>query len=187
MLLYTSTYKLKMIILKIMYPLTRQLRHAAFIECNLISTYMCNRGKHSKSNTLVNSKRTEVDTNVKPIGEKVKETTQTVSYLGVILLGIGITGTLGYAIFRELFSSKSPNNVYNKAVKKCLSDTRVEDKLGLPITAFGEESRRGRRQHVSHALHEKDGRKHLRMKFYLKGSCNRGTVYLEMVEVGIYH
>lgn len=176
-----------MIILKIMYPLTRQLRHATFIEYNVVPTYMCNRSKFSKSNTLVKSKRTEVDTNVKLIGKRVKETTKTISYLGVILLGVGITGTLGFAIFRELFSSKSPNNVYNKAVKKCLSDTRVEDKLGLPITAFGEESRRGRRQHVNHILYDKNGKKHLRMKFYLKGSCNKGTVHLEMVEVGICH
>lgn len=141
------------------------------------------RQKSGKPSAVTTSSRSELDTNVKPIGEKVKETTKTVSYLGIILLGVGVTGTLFYAVFNELFSSKSPNNVYTKAVKKCLADTRVEDKLGAPITAYGEETRRGRRQHVHHVIYEKDGRKHLRMKFYLQGTFNKGTVQLEMVEV----
>lgn len=139
--------------------------------------------KYKKDNKLSTSIRNEVDTNVKPLGEKVKETTKTASYMGVILLGVGVTGALFYAVFRELFSSKSPNNVYAKALKRCLEDTRVEDKLGYPITGFGEESRRRRRQHVSHVLYNRDGKQHLRMKFYLKGSVHKGTVQLEMVEV----
>ncbi|KAJ8960947.1 hypothetical protein NQ318_020247 [Aromia moschata] len=133
------------------------------------------RQKSSKESRLATSTRTELDTNVKPLGEKVKETTKTVSYLGIILLGVGVTGTLFYAVFSELFSSKSPNNIYSKAVKKCIADHRVEDKLGYPISAYGEETRRGRRRHVSHAVYTgKDGRQHLRMKFYLKGSFHSG-------------
>lgn len=160
----------------------------------ILNTYkilptMCKRYKTGKDNldnslTTTKQRRKDIDTNVKPIGEKVKETTKTVSYLGIILLGIGVTGSLIYAIFNELFSSQSPNNIYNRTVKKCLSDTRVEDKLGLPIMAYGEETRRGRRQHVSHlGFIGKDGRKHLRMRFYLQGSFQKGTVHLEMVQV----
>lgn len=137
--------------------------------------------KRSDISTTVKS---EVDTNVKPLGEKVKETTKTVSYLGIILLGVGVTGTLFYAVFNELFSSKSPNNVYSKAAKRCLEETRIQDKLGVPITTYGEETRRGRRQHVSHVSYlGKDGRKHLRMKFHLKGTVHTGTAHLDMVEV----
>ncbi|CAH0557748.1 unnamed protein product [Brassicogethes aeneus] len=136
----------------------------------------------SNKTAITSSTRSEVDTNVKPLGEKVRETTKTASYLGIILLGVGVTGTLFYAIFNELFSSKSPNNVYSKASKKCIADPRVEDKLGLPITAFGEETRRGRRQHPTHLVYLKDGKKHLRMKFYLQGNFNKGTVQLEMAE-----
>lgn len=132
--------------------------------------------------TSTDSANTELDTNVKPI-EKVKEATKTVSYLGIILLGVGITGTLFYAVFGELFSSKSPNNVYSKAAKKCIENTQVEDKLGYPITTYGEETRRGRRQHVSHAIyHDKEGKEHIRMKFYLKGTAHSGTAHLDMVE-----
>lgn len=150
----------------------------------LIPYQLCKRCESNKQNSLSTTRRTDLDTNVKPLGEKVKETTKTATYLGIILLGVGVTGSLFYAIFNELFSSKSPNNVYNKASKRCIADTRVEDKLGLPIKAYGEESRRGRRQHVSHlGFIGRDGRKHLRMRFYLQGSFNKGTVHLEMIEV----
>jgi len=125
----------------------------------------------------------EIDTNVKPLGEQVKENTKTASYLGVILLGVGVTGVLFYSVFSELFSSKSPNSVYAKAAKKCINDPQIEDKLGYPITSYGEETRRGRRQHVSHAVYQdREGKQHLRMKFHLKGSAHSGTVHLDMVE-----
>ncbi|CAH1369464.1 unnamed protein product [Tenebrio molitor] len=136
----------------------------------------------SRQSAISKSVRTELDTNVKPIGEKVKETTKTASYLGIILLGVGVTGTLFYAVFHELFSSTSPNNVYSQAVERCKSDVRIQDKLGLPITAFGNETSRRRRQHVSHVLFQREGRQCLRMKFFLKGSFHKGTVQLEMVQ-----
>ncbi|XP_056631133.1 mitochondrial import inner membrane translocase subunit Tim21 [Diorhabda sublineata] len=143
----------------------------------------CQSTKEKGGSLTTSSSKAELDTNVKPLGEKVKETTKTVSYLGVIAFGLVVTGSLFYAVFNELFSSKSPNNIYSKAVKKCLADTRVEDKLGKPITAYGEQTRRGRRQHVSHVIYTgKDGRPHLRMKFHLKGSFHSGTVNLDMVE-----
>lgn len=170
-----------MTISKIVYRLIKY-RQLHLLECKTLPIILT-REKSNKEKAITTSTRSELDTNVKPLGEKVKETTKTASYLGVILLGVTVTGTLFYAIFQELFSSKSPNNVYSKASKRCIADPRIEDKLGLPITAFGEESRRGRRQHVSHVVYEKDGKKHLRMKFYLKGTFNKGTVHLEMAEV----
>jgi len=125
----------------------------------------------------------QLDVNVKSTGERIKETGKSASYLGVILLGVGITGTLMYAVFRELFSSNSPNNIYTAAVKKCLANTKVEDKLGAPISAYGAETRRGRRQHPSYnGFIGQDGRKHIRMVFYLKGTFQKGTAHLEMIE-----
>jgi uncharacterized membrane protein (DUF373 family) len=44
----------------------------------------------------------------KPIGEKVKENVKTTSYLGVIVIGVGVTAIMFYSIFSELFSSNSP-------------------------------------------------------------------------------
>lgn len=128
-------------------------------------------------------------TNVKSEGEvqasfntTVKETTKTASYMGVILIGAGVTGIMFYAIFSELFSSKSPNNVYSKALDKVINDTRIQDAIGIPISGYGEETSRGRRRHVSHLQYQKDGTNYLRMKFYVSGSRKRATVHLEMKE-----
>ncbi|KAK9887416.1 hypothetical protein WA026_022353 [Henosepilachna vigintioctopunctata] len=165
---------------------TKALRsRCLLIKPSFCNQYICRRYKSEKGSSIVestSSSKTEIGTDVKPLGEKVKETTKTASYLGVILLGVAVTGSLFYAVFNELFSSKSPNNVYTKAVKKCLADTRVEDKLGVPIVAYGEETRRGRRQHPSHIVYNRDGKQCIRMKFYLKGAFNKGTVQLEMME-----
>ena len=56
----------------------------------------------------------------------------------------------------------------------------MKDKLGEPIKAFGEESRRGRRNRVSQMQYQdKDGRKGIRIQFYLQGLRNRATVELD--------
>lgn len=137
-----------------------------------------------KESGLTKSKSKEsashVSTDVRPLGEKIKETTKTVSYTGVILLGVGVTGVIFFYVFRELFSSNSPNSIYSEALEKCKQDPRVEDALGAPIKGYGEETTRRRRTHVSHAVYEKDGVKHMRMRFYIKGIRNKGVVELDM-------
>lgn len=73
-----------------------------------------------KDTSLARSKeRAEVSTDVRPLGEKIKETTKTVSYTGVILLGVGFTGIIFFYVFRELFSSNSANSIYSAALEKC--------------------------------------------------------------------
>lgn len=73
-----------------------------------------------KASGLAKSKeRADVSTDVRPLGEKIKETTKTVSYTGVILLGVGVTGIIFYYVFRELFSSNSANSIYSVALEKC--------------------------------------------------------------------
>lgn len=119
----------------------------------------------------------------KPLGEKVKETVKTTSYLGVILLGVGVTGIMFYAIFNELFSSNSPQAIYGDAFDKCKDDPRVQDALGQPIKCFGEESRRRRRTHVAHQLYQKNNRKYMRLSFHIQGIRNKATVHVEMREV----
>ncbi|XP_055859386.1 mitochondrial import inner membrane translocase subunit Tim21 [Episyrphus balteatus] len=128
------------------------------------------------------SDRTDVSTDVRPLGEKIKENTKTASYMGVILLGVGVTGALFYTVFKELFSSSSPNNIYSKALERVKEEPRVQDSLGAPIKGFGEESRRGRRQHVAHSKFERNGVPHIRMQFYIQGIRNKATVHLEMKE-----
>ena len=100
-----------------------------------------------------------------------------------MLGGIGVTAVMFYAIFRELFSSKSPNSVYSAALQRCTDEPRVVDALGAPVKGHGEETRRGRRRHVSHLNYVQDGVSHMRMKFYIDGSRQSATVFLDVREV----
>ncbi|XP_073646917.1 mitochondrial import inner membrane translocase subunit Tim21 isoform X2 [Tursiops truncatus] len=93
-------------------------------------------------------------------------------------------GGLFYTIFRELFSSSSPNKIYGKALEKCRLNPEVLSVFGEPLKGYGEMTRRGRRQHVSFIEYVKDGLKHMRVKFYIQGSepGKQGTVHLEVKE-----
>lgn len=49
--------------------------------------------------------------------------------MGIILLGVGVTGVMFYAIFNELFSSNSPQAIYTIALEKCIKVKRMILKL----------------------------------------------------------
>ncbi|XP_056157819.1 mitochondrial import inner membrane translocase subunit Tim21-like isoform X2 [Lampris incognitus] len=93
-------------------------------------------------------------------------------------------GGLLYVVFQELFSSSSPNKVYGKAFNKVKSHPEVIGAFGEPIKCYGETTRRGRRQQVSHLEYLKEGLKHMRLKFYIEGSEPglKGTVHSESKE-----
>lgn len=74
--------------------------------------------------------RSQVSADVRPLGEKIKETTKTATYTGVILMGVGVTGVIFYYVFRELFSSNSPNSIYSEALDKCKNVSRKCNILG---------------------------------------------------------
>ncbi|XP_076234247.1 mitochondrial import inner membrane translocase subunit Tim21 isoform X2 [Calliopsis andreniformis] len=134
-----------------------------------------------KSVTQTNSTNSENKVQV-GFAEVVKENVKSAGYLGVIIIGLGITFFMFYITFNELFSSKSSNGVYIKALNICKIHPKVIDALGQPIKAYGEENRRGRRNHINHIIFEKDGVRHMRMKFYIQGIRRRGTVNLEVQE-----
>ncbi|PSN50879.1 Mitochondrial import inner membrane translocase subunit Tim21 [Blattella germanica] len=147
---------------------------------NIYKTYALNKFYCTKKDSsLTKVKDTQVG---KPVYKQVKENAKTASYMGIILAGVGVTAVIFYQIFKELFSSKSPNSVYTVSLQKCCEDPRVIDALGEPIKGYGEETRRGRRRHVSHLFYEKEGISYLRMKYYIQGSRKKGTVHLEMWE-----
>ena len=57
---------------------------------------------------------------------------------------------------------------------------KVQDFLGPPIKAFGEESRRGRRERIYNVKYvDKDGRNGIRLQFYLQGRRNKATCQLD--------
>ncbi|GAB6030950.1 Mitochondrial import inner membrane translocase subunit Tim21 [Chamberlinius hualienensis] len=145
--------------------------------------YINHRYKSAASNnskTVVKSNKETTEGQVAPFSEKVKQTTKDVYYSGIVIAGILITGGLGYTIFRELFSSESPNGVYSKAFKLCKSHYKLVDAVGEPMSGFGETTGRGRRRHVSHVQFEQDGVQCMRMRFYVKGSRQKGTAHLEV-------
>ncbi|CAB1349955.1 unnamed protein product, partial [Coregonus sp. 'balchen'] len=106
----------------------------------------------------------------------VKEAGKDLTYLVVVLVGFGV--------FQELFSSSSPSKVYSKAFNKARLHPEVIGVFGEPNKCFGETSRRGRRQQVSHVEYMKDGLKHMRLKFYIEGEepGHQGTVHTESKE-----
>lgn len=116
--------------------------------------------------------------------QKVKEAGRDFTYFIVVLIGIGITGGLFYVVFQELFSSSSPSKIYGDALEKCRSHPEVIGVLGEPIKGYGETTRRGRRQHVSHKEYVKDDVKCMWLKFYIQGSEPRkeGIVYVDVKE-----
>ncbi|KFO78647.1 Mitochondrial import inner membrane translocase subunit Tim21, partial [Cuculus canorus] len=116
--------------------------------------------------------------------QKVKEAGRDFTYFIVVLAGIGVTGGLFYVIFKELFSSSSPSKIYGDALEKCRSHPEVIGVFGESIKGYGEATRRGRRQLVSHIEFVKEGLKHMRLKFYIEGSESgkRGTVHVEVKE-----
>ncbi|KFQ78003.1 Mitochondrial import inner membrane translocase subunit Tim21, partial [Phoenicopterus ruber ruber] len=116
--------------------------------------------------------------------QKVKEAGRDFTYFVVVLVGIGVTGGLFYVIFKELFSSSSPSKIYGDALEKCRSHPEIIGVFGESIKGYGETTRRGRRQFVSHIEYVKDGLKYMRLKFYIEGSepGKRGTVHVEVKE-----
>lgn len=125
------------------------------------------------------SDNSDVSTEVRPIGERIKETTKTTGYVGVIVIGAVIICVLGSAIGFELWSKSSANGVYTQALAQCIDDPRVQDALGTPIKGFGEETRRRRRNHVAHLLIDRNGQTYMQMHFYIQGTRNKATVQLE--------
>lgn len=73
----------------------------------------------TKSSIVSSNNNADISTDVKPIGERIKENTKTAGFFGVIVFGAVVTGAMFFAIFRELISSNSPNNIYSDALKVC--------------------------------------------------------------------
>ncbi|CAH8673996.1 unnamed protein product [Schistosoma rodhaini] len=117
------------------------------------------------------------------VTEKVKQTTKDVGYFTIVLGGFALTGTILYAIIQELFSSKSPNGVYDDAFKICKTDSRVLNLFGSSLKARTSPDSRRRRQNIAYdSWYDDKGRLHMAMKFYIKGNLESGVVYLEVVE-----
>ncbi|ODN01836.1 Mitochondrial import inner membrane translocase subunit Tim21 [Orchesella cincta] len=150
--------------------------------CNKVGAvrfYSSAKPKPSSGRSLQQSSESSGGAVTLSTAEKVKENVKTVSYGGVILVGVVIGGAMLYFVLNELFSSESPNNIYTHTFKLCKLSTDVQDALGTPIKCYGEETRRGWRRHVAFQEFSGGETKFLRMKFYIEGPFKKGTVNLE--------
>ncbi|RXN08574.1 neuropilin and tolloid 1 [Labeo rohita] len=146
--------------------------------------HFCSKNNGQKDTDQVSVSRSSRSPPSPSATQKVKQAGKDFTYLIVVLIGLGVTGGLLYVVFQELFSSSSPSKIYGKAFERCRSHPEVIGVFGEPIKGYGETSRRGRRQQVSHVEYIKDGLKYMRLKFYIEGSEPglRGTVHSESKE-----
>jgi len=160
--------------------------HKNIVQCSCINRHFLTSSQNNNkeaTKSVIESSRQSTNQLQTSFAEKAKDNAKTASYGMVIVVGVGVTGIIAYNVLKELFSSNSPQALYEKAANLCKEHPKVQDMLGEPIKAFGEESRRGRRNRVSSLLYQdEEGRKGVRLQFYLQGRRARGTAQLDARE-----
>ncbi|XP_057325800.1 mitochondrial import inner membrane translocase subunit Tim21-like isoform X1 [Microplitis mediator] len=105
------------------------------------------------------------------------DVSQTVVAVGMV----GIMAFFGYVLSTELLSDKSPYSIYCKAADRCRQDPKVTDALGGRIHAQIEKDGDTRRCFsLNYRVYQHNGRTYMRMKFYIQGVREGGTVNLDM-------
>ncbi|WPG98791.1 mitochondrial import inner membrane translocase subunit tim21 [Acrodontium crateriforme] len=124
------------------------------------------------------------------LGEKAARTTQQTFNVGLVLVGLGLTGAVATVLWLEVFSTDSKTAIFNKSADLVRKDSKCLELLAgegfhnkREISAFGEPSwsRWARNRTIASRL-EKDraGTEHLHMHFYVEGPTAKGTVQVHM-------
>lgn len=118
------------------------------------------------------------------IPERPMGAVESTSYSLVILAALGFAAAVLYAAFSELIFSPKEYTCFSKTLKKIEEDPRVTIRLGMPMKAYGTESKnRSARQRIPHRLYSDDqGREHVQLQFVAKGPSGRATVHADMYE-----
>ncbi|KAK3654027.1 mitochondrial import inner membrane translocase subunit tim21 [Elasticomyces elasticus] len=106
------------------------------------------------------------------VGEKAARTTQQTFNLGLILLGVGLTGTVAYVLYLEVFSTDSKVAVFNRAADRVRKDPKCIELLA------GNDGMRHTKREIS--AYDRAGVEHIHMHFYVEGPAAKGTVNLHM-------
>nr|POE54392.1 mitochondrial import inner membrane translocase subunit tim21 [Quercus suber] len=124
------------------------------------------------------------------LGEKAARTTQQSFNVGLVLLGLGLTGAVATVLWLEVFSTDSKTAIFNKSADRVRKDQTCLELLagdGLhnkrEISAHGEPSwSRWARNRTIASRVEKDraGVEHMHMHFYVEGPVASGTVNVHM-------
>ncbi|KAI5298714.1 regulatory particle non-ATPase [Ascosphaera pollenicola] len=118
--------------------------------------------------------------------EKTARATQQTINFTIIVAGALLTGTVFTLLYKEVFAPDSKTVYFNKVVNRIKEDPRCIKLLGdtRQIRAYGEnvDSKWTRNRPIT-TTHEKDrlGRDHMKMKFYVTGPINEGTVSVHLI------
>ncbi|POR35621.1 Mitochondrial import inner membrane translocase subunit TIM21, partial [Tolypocladium paradoxum] len=120
-------------------------------------------------------------------GEKAARATQQSFNFGMIIVGLVLTGGVGYFLWTDVFSPDSKISQFNRAVDKIKKDPRCIEVLGdaKKITAHGEETLNKWRRARPVASTEKtdaQGNEHLLMHFHVDGPSQNGIAHLHMIK-----
>ncbi|KAH8163583.1 hypothetical protein CIB48_g4676 [Xylaria polymorpha] len=101
------------------------------------------------------------------VAEKASRATQQSFNFGVIVVGLVLTGSVGYFLYQDVFSPDSKTAYYNRVVDRIKKDPSCLAVLGeaKKITA-----------------HDAQGTDHLIMHFYVEGPLNNGVVNVHLVK-----
>ncbi|CAK7565996.1 MAG: mitochondrial import inner membrane translocase subunit tim21 [Sporothrix epigloea] len=119
-------------------------------------------------------------------GEKTARAAQQTFNLGMVVLGVVLTGGVCYFLFTDVFSPKSKVSSFNRAVDRIKADHRITDLLGdsRQIIAHGESTAnkwRRARPIASTEQTDAQGNEHLVMNFHVEGPRAEGMAYLHLL------
>ncbi|KAI0863658.1 import inner membrane translocase subunit tim-21 [Xylaria cubensis] len=119
--------------------------------------------------------------------EKASRATQQSFNFGLVVVGLVLTGGVGYFLYQDVFSPDSKTAYFNRAVDRIRKDPACLAVLGeaKKITAHGEETTnkwRRARPIASTLKTDAQGADHLVMHFYVEGPLNDGVVYVHLVK-----
>ncbi|OTA81137.1 hypothetical protein M434DRAFT_213777 [Hypoxylon sp. CO27-5] len=119
--------------------------------------------------------------------EKASRATQQTFNLGLVIVGLVLTGGVGYFLYQDVFSPDSKTAYFNRAVDRIRKDPECIALLGdgKKITAHGEETMnkwRRARPIASTLNTDAQGNQHLVMHFYVEGPLNNGVVNAHLIK-----
>ncbi|KAI1426845.1 import inner membrane translocase subunit tim-21, mitochondrial [Xylaria sp. FL1777] len=119
--------------------------------------------------------------------EKVSRATQQSFNFGLVVVGLVLTGGVGYFLYQDVFSPDSKTAYFNRVVDRIKRDPACLAVLGeaKKITAHGEETAnkwRRARPIASTLKTDAQGNDHLVMQFYIEGPLNNGHVNVHLIK-----
>ncbi|KAK3187397.1 mitochondrial import inner membrane translocase subunit tim21 [Lecanicillium sp. MT-2017a] len=124
--------------------------------------------------------------------EKAARATQQSFNFGLVIVGLVLTGGVGYFLWTDVFSPDSKTAQFNRAIDKIKKDPRCLELFGdaKKIIAHGDETAnkwRRARPLASSERTDQQGNQHLLMHFHVDGPLNNGTAQMHMVKPRGHH